>query len=108
MNPQQPSAPALKCPLCWHSKSLIVEQLSGKELRLLWQELGHEFSAEAWDKIQGDFAVARHQCESCGFEFFDSSLTGNAAFYRELERAGYFAFTRPEFDRTLNFAGGKG
>jgi SAM-dependent methyltransferase len=81
-----------------------VEQLSGKQLRALWKELGHEFTREAWGKIHEEYPVTMRQCLACGFTFFDPSLAGNEAFYRELEHPEYFSSDRPEFERTLQFA----
>lgn len=92
------------CPLCKDTRIEVVNQLTGQQLRDLWKALGHEFSADAWGKIAPAFVVAMHRCQSCGFVFFDPSLAGNEAFYRQLEHSTYFCPTRPEFDRTIQFA----
>ena len=94
----------LACPLCGTAGARQSGQLTGAQLRLLWRELGWEFSAEAWGQITPEFLVTLHRCARCGFEFFNPSLTGNETFYRELERADYFVENRPEFGRTLRFA----
>ena len=90
--------------MCQSGKIRFLEQLSGSQLRNLWKELGHEFTAAAWGKIASEYAVQMLRCEECGFVFFDPSLAGNEAFYGELEHAEYFTVARPEFGRTLKFA----
>jgi len=92
------------CPLCAHPESRAVEQLSGEELRKLWRAVGRDFSAAAWGKIAPEYIIEPCQCERCGFEFFEPSLAGNEAFYKELEHAEYFVENRPEFGRTLRLA----
>lgn len=95
------------CPLCGATEARDLEHLTGDQLRALWRALGWEFSATAWGQITPEFVATLHRCTKCGFEFFDRSLAGNEAFYRELERAEYFVENRPEFQRTLSFAGRK-
>jgi SAM-dependent methyltransferase len=101
-----PAAEALcKCPLCAHSAARSVQQLTGEQLAKLWRAFGHEFTPEAWGRIQPQSAVVLRCCQGCGFRFFDPSLAGNEAFYRELEEGeAYYAQARPEFQRTLGFA----
>jgi len=70
-------------------------------LRELWKALGHAFTPEAWGRIHDESVVAMQRCESCGFRFFDPSLAGSEAFYRELEHEEYFSPARPEFARTV-------
>jgi SAM-dependent methyltransferase len=96
------------CLLCGCSKSQVVQQLTGQQLRAIWKELGMVFSPGAWGKIGEDFIVARRRCEACGFSFFDPSLGGNEAFYRELEHPHYFSPEREEFARTLQLIRKKG
>jgi SAM-dependent methyltransferase len=105
MNPPDPSP---NCPLCGNAKNGVAEQLTGVQLRQLWQRLGHEFTPDAWGQILEHFSVNLYHCRGCGFAFFDPSLTGNEAFYRQLEHAQYYTPDRPEFLRTLQFAGKKG
>jgi SAM-dependent methyltransferase len=88
--------------------SKVVEQLTGSELRRLWQSLGHELSAAAWGRLGPEDVVALQQCQRCSFEFFSAALAGNEAFYRELEHPDYFVENRPEFHRTLSFARRRG
>jgi len=66
--------------------------------------MGNQFDDAAWGRITPGMAVVRHQCQGCGFQFFDPSLAGNEAFYRQLEHAEYFAPDRPEFSRSLALA----
>ena len=108
MNP--PASEALcKCPLCAHCGARPVQQLTGEQLAKLWRAFGHEFTPEAWGKIQPQTVVVLRGCEACGFRFFDPGLAGNEAFYRELEEGeAYYAHARPEFQRTLGFARRKG
>jgi len=93
------------CPLCTHQASAVVAQLSGDDLRKLWRSSGREFTRAAWGKITPEFNIELRRCERCGFEFFDPSLAGNENFYKELEHAEYFVENRPEFGRTLRWAG---
>jgi len=95
------------CPLCGGQELGVTEQLSGLQLRALWKALGREFTPEAWG-IHEHYLVALQRCQACGFEFFDPSLAGDEAFYRELDRPEYYSALRPEFARTLEFARRKG
>jgi SAM-dependent methyltransferase len=97
----------LRCPICRHPESEVVEQLTGAQLKHLWKKLGHEFTPEAWGRITDDFAVARHRCQRCGFEYFDPALAGNDVFYQQLEHETYFSPVRAEFRRTVAFTGAK-
>jgi SAM-dependent methyltransferase len=103
-SPDQTCPDASGCFLCGRLQIRVVEQLSGSQLRALWKALGHEFTREAWGRIHEDYPVTMRQCLACGFTFFDPSLAGNEAFYRELEHPEYFTRARPEFQRTLQFA----
>ncbi len=96
------------CPLCGGRKLGVAEQLSGLQLRALWKALGCEFTPEAWGKIHEHYLVVLQRCRTCGFEFFDPSLAGDEAFYRELDHPEYYSALRPEFARTLVFAKRKG
>jgi SAM-dependent methyltransferase len=101
-------AATISCLLCGNPTTNTVEAFTGKELRILWKELDREFTPEAWGRIVDDCVVTLCSCKQCGFEFFDPSLAGNEAFYRELEGPEYFSTSRPEFARTLDFAAQKG
>jgi SAM-dependent methyltransferase len=95
------------CPLCGSAESGVIEELSGGQLSQLWQQLGHEFTPDAWGRIHEDYSVKLFHCQGCGFDFFDPGLTGNETFYRQIEHAQYYTPDRPEFPRTLEFAGKK-
>jgi SAM-dependent methyltransferase len=94
----------LKCPLCGHEQTRVIESLTGRQLSVLWREHGDEFSAEAFLPITPETEVALHRCAGCGFEFFDGALSGSARFYDELSRGTYYARKTPEFLRALRFA----
>src|SRR2546430_2802031 len=94
----------LKCPLCGSSQKEVAAQLSGKQLKNLWTELGTTLTADAWRGITDDRSVEMFRCGDCGFLFFDPSLAGNETFYQQLEHAEYFSPHRDEFRRTLDFA----
>lgn len=96
------------CPLCGGTENDVSEQLSGAQLRQLWKQLGHEFTRDAWGRIHERYLVKLHRCQQCGFAFFDPNLGGNEAFYRQVEHAEYYTPDRPEFTRTLKFAGRRG
>jgi 2-polyprenyl-3-methyl-5-hydroxy-6-metoxy-1,4-benzoquinol methylase len=96
------------CPLCGGRRIRVIKQLSGQQLRRLWQEAGTQFTPEAWGRIGEQSVIALQRCDECGFAFFDPSLAGNGAFYEQLERPGYYSPERPEFRRTTDFAGRKG
>lgn len=85
----------------------MVSQLTGMQLRQLWRELGRKFSQEAWGRIDEPFTVSMRHCNTCSFAFFDPGLAGDARFYKEIEQEGYYTLERPEFARTLRFAGKK-
>jgi SAM-dependent methyltransferase len=101
---EQHSDETIRCPVCGHGTTTVVEQLTGSQLRRLWRESGFQLTPEAWGRIQEQSLVALKRCAACGFAFFDPSLAGNEVFYKELERSGYFAPNRPEFFRTVEFA----
>ncbi len=94
----------LACLLCGHPHSRAVEHLTGLQLRALWKEMGREFTADAWGKIQEQYVVELRQCSACSFQFFDPSLAGGEAFYQGLDHPEYYTSYRPEFERTLEFA----
>jgi SAM-dependent methyltransferase len=67
-----------------------------------------EIPGDAWGKIDEAYVVELRQCSACSFEFFDPSLAGGEAFYQSLDRPEYYTPFRPEFERTVNFAQGRG
>src|SRR5262245_21411130 len=93
------------CPLCGAQELRPIEELTGRQLRALWQAVDCKFDAEAWGQLDENFRVARLRCVRCRFVFFDPKLAGNETFYRQLERPEYYSPSRPEFARTLQFAG---
>jgi SAM-dependent methyltransferase len=92
------------CPLCGCGTATIIGQLTGAQLRKLWQVIGVQLSEIAWGPLTVDVVVKLYECAACGFQFFDPALAGTEVFYRELEYAGYYSNCRPEFFRTLAFA----
>src|SRR4051812_46511219 len=103
----RPPAPAA-CPLCGENRKDVVDQLTGRQLDVLWQAMGKHLTTDAWGPIQPDTVVEQYRCRSCGFLFFDPSLAGNESFYQQVEGEGYFSPHRDEFGRTLRFAGTQG
>ena len=99
-----PAAGTSACPLWPQRESRTVGQLNGRQLRMLWKELGCEFTPEVWGRINEQYRVAMRQCVACGFAFFDPALAGNETFFRQLEHPQYFSSGRSEFERTLQFA----
>lgn len=102
-----PIATPSACPLCRQTKFERVDQVTGEQLRELWKVMDRVFSAEALSRIAPDDLVILHRCRSCGFEFFNPDLAGGEAFYRDIEKEGYYATSRPEFARTVRFANEK-
>ena len=98
----------VNCLLCGSRQSRIVEQMSGRELRTLWRELGYEFTPGAWGPILEEYQVSLQECGACGFKFFDPALAATEDFYRDFDDPGYYAAKRPEFVRALEFARTKG
>lgn len=98
----------LACLLCSHTQSRVVHHLTGLQLRALWKEMGREFTASAWGKINEQYVVELRQCSACSFQFFDPSLAGGEAFYQRLDHPDYYTSNRPEFERTLQFAKANG
>ena len=92
------------CLLCRKNDLQTVRQFTGGQLRSLWRCLDHEFTPEAWGQITPETLVALRRCRNCGFTFFRPDLAGGEAFYRELEREGYYSPVNPEFARTNAFA----
>ncbi len=93
------------CLLCKNAKLDCVDSLTGRQIRLLLQAFGREFPPEALVGINPDSKIVLWRCVDCGFEFFDPVLAGNSLFYQCLESAAYYSPNRPEFKRTLRFAG---
>lgn len=96
--------PAQGCLLCGREDPTVIKRLTGTQLRSLWRRINHEFTADAWGKMSPDYSVEMRRCGGCGFVFFDPELAGGEAFYRQLEREGYYSPTNPEFARTNEFA----
>jgi SAM-dependent methyltransferase len=97
-------ANSLICLLCSGEHLEKSDQLTGREIRSLWRELGKEFPPEALAGIDENSNVILWRCADCGFELFDPSLAGNSLFYQCLESPDYYCPTRPEFARTVRFA----
>src|SRR5882724_1454582 len=97
-------ANSLSCLLCSSQCLENSGQLTGREIRSLWRELGKEFPLEALAGIGDNSNIILWRCAGCGFEFFDPALAGNSLFYQCLESGEYYAPDRPEFHRTIRFA----
>jgi len=97
-------ANSLNCLLCSGKDLKKSDQLSGREIRLLWRELGKEFPPEAMVGIGQNANMILWRCAGCGFEFFDPALAGNSLFYQCLDSAEYYTPGRPEFSRTVRMA----
>ncbi|MBC8094276.1 MAG: class I SAM-dependent methyltransferase [Akkermansiaceae bacterium] len=96
------------CLLCGGRECQVTDQLTGEQLRALWRTADYQFTPEAWGEVGENTLVEQLQCQGCGFTFFDPKFSGNEAFYRQIERPGYYCPTRPEFDRTANLAKTRG
>ena len=96
------------CLLCKNSDCRAVDQLNGLQLRELWKVANYEFTAEAWGIVEEKTVVELFECHGCGFKFFDPKFSGNEAFYKQIEREGYYCPSRPEFDRTAALAKERG
>ena len=94
----------LNCLLCSHSGLKESARLSGREIALLWREVGHVFPSEALVGIVENSTIVLWRCSACGFEFFDPAMAGNSQFYQCLESPDYYSSDRPEFHRTTRFA----
>jgi SAM-dependent methyltransferase len=94
----------LSCLLCSSQQLENSDQLSGREIRLLWRELEKEFPPEALVGIDEKSNIILWRCADCGFEFFDPALAGNGLFYQYLESGEYYTPGRPEFERTVQMA----
>lgn len=93
-------------PNCEPGRSLTLGQLLTG-----WKAHGVEFSAEAWPYPDDSRAVEVWKCGSCGFEFSDPALAGNAQFYVELQKHGadtYYPKDSLEFHRAIHFAKERG
>lgn len=97
-------ANSLTCLLCSSKHLEPSDQLTGREIRALWREVGKNIPPEALGGIQDNSNVILWRCTACGFEFFDPSLAGNSLFYQCLESPEYYSPGRPEFQRTTRFA----
>lgn len=97
-------ANSLSCLLCSSKDLKESAQLNGREIRLLWRELGKEFPPEAMAGIGENSNLILWRCAGCGFEFFDPVLAGNGLFYESLDSGEYYSSGRPEFQRTIRLA----
>jgi len=96
---------SISCLLCDFPRCSSVAALSSAEILQLWAALGVRFSDAALGTLLQTRPVELRQCPRCAFRFFDSSLIGNAAFYRELQdQIPTYYPTRPEFFRALKLA----
>jgi SAM-dependent methyltransferase len=98
------SVNALRCVLCSSEHLKNSAELTGREIRALWHELGKDFPPEALVGIGENSNLILWQCSGCGFEFFDPGLAGNSLFYQCLESGEYYTPGRPEFQRTVKMA----
>jgi SAM-dependent methyltransferase len=105
---QAATNPSPACLLCGGHDCQVTDQLTGKQLRTLWQSVAYQFTDQAWGLVAETTSVELRQCQACGFSFFDPKLSGNEEFYRQIEREGYYCPSRPEFDRTALLAKNKG
>jgi SAM-dependent methyltransferase len=96
------------CLLCTHPQLEKSTQLTGRDIRALWQEQGAKFPPEALLGMDKDLEIILWRCARCGFEFFDPALAGNSLFYQCLDSSAYYTPDRPEFARTLQFATRRG
>jgi SAM-dependent methyltransferase len=93
------------CLLCGHERVAIVDRLSAAQLQRMWRENGDEIPDAALYPLTPEREVCLGQCCSCGFQFFDPSLAGGAAFYECLSRrASYYSAVNADFRRTAAFA----
>ena len=96
------------CLLCDNRDCRPVDQLNGLQLRKLWKVANYEFTSEAWGTVAEETVVEMLECRGCGFRFCDPKFSGNEAFYKQIEREGYYCPSRPEFDRTAALAKERG
>jgi SAM-dependent methyltransferase len=99
---------SLGCLLCSSKNLENSSQLTGREIRTLWHELGKDFPPEALVGVEENSDIILWRCAGCGFEFFDPALAGNSLFYQCLESSDYYTPDRPEFQRTVQMATHKG
>ena len=93
--------PELRCLLCHGSSLSTIWSLSGAEVRALWRESGFTITDSAFGSLTPAHLVSQFECGTCGFRFFDPTLAGGGEFYEQLERGGYYAGNRPEFQFAL-------
>ena len=94
----------LKCLLCSDTRLKIAARLTPREIRALWHECGTDFPPKALGKVDEVTETILWQCSRCGFQFFDPTLAGDGSFYELLDSSEYYCSTRPEFQRTTQFA----
>ena len=101
-----PSTTAPRCLLCSKENCRPLVELTSKELIELWAEFGVSFSGESVAMLESRRMVPLHECQGCGFRFFDPDLAGPSAFYEDLQRqsGAYYAPFRTEFQWALDVA----
>lgn len=108
MNPNAKisKAPPPSCLLCGQGGASIVDSIRTEDLAVAWRQMGVRFTPEAWSVFKETPQVFRYNCNHCGFQFFDSSLAGNASFYAELQNQiqTYYPVSCPGFERAIRFA----
>jgi SAM-dependent methyltransferase len=92
------------CLLCGENKGYVHEEISGLQLRRLWEASGHTLSDRALGPIDNEFGIRLFQCASCGFRFYDPALAGTAEFYEELMTNKKYPDNSPEFMFALRHA----
>jgi 2-polyprenyl-3-methyl-5-hydroxy-6-metoxy-1,4-benzoquinol methylase len=94
----------LACLLCGCSEVHADENLTGEQLRALWQAFGFNFNPHAFGPITMEFNVSLMRCCACGFRFYDPELAGGAEFYEEMMSKCHYPSISPEFTFALEFA----
>jgi SAM-dependent methyltransferase len=98
-------APAnLKCLLCGSDRLAIRQSLSVEDILKCWALDGHQFQPAAIQNLLDEGIVHLHDCQQCGFQFFNPKLCGSAEFYEQFHGSGRYDPDRPEMERNVRFA----
>ena len=98
-------APAhLKCLLCGSTRLSIHHSLNVRDILKCWALDGHQFKPDVIQNLLDEGIIHLHDCQQCGFQFFDPKLCGSAEFYEQFHGSGRYDPERPEMERNVRFA----
>lgn len=94
------------CFLCCTDDPDISRSLTADQLLLIWRLSSVVLPRNCVELLRSVEIIHLFRCRSCGFQFFDPQLAGDAEFYAAVQdqMTGYYTPNRPENERNARFA----